>query len=109
MARTQDVMLVYMTASDRAEAVRIGKALVRERLAACVNVLGPIASVYRWKGRVERAREVAFIAKTRRSLVTKLTARVKALHSYETPCVVAVRIAGGHRAYLAWVAAETHS
>jgi periplasmic divalent cation tolerance protein len=99
--------IAYMTASSAAEARRIARALVRERLAACVNILGPITSVYRWKGRIEQGREVAFIAKTQVSLQSKFVARVRALHSYECPCVVFVPIKGGNPAFLRWLAEET--
>jgi len=96
-----------MTAPSRAVARRIAKALVAERLAACVNVLGPMESIYRWKGAVEQAREVALIAKTRQGRLAALTARVAELHPYEVPCVVALPIRGGHRAFLSWVREET--
>lgn len=99
--------LVYITARDRAEARKIGSALVRERLAACVNILGAIESVYRWKDRVRNDREVALIAKTRAARVPALVRRVRALHSYEVPCVVALPIRGGNAAFLRWVESET--
>ena len=85
----------------------MGRVLVAERLAACVNVLGPITSCYRWKGRVQSAREVAFVAKTRSALVPRLTARVMELHTYDVPCVMALPIQGGNAAFLEWIAAET--
>ncbi|HMP75618.1 MAG TPA: divalent-cation tolerance protein CutA [Kiritimatiellia bacterium] len=100
-------MWVYMTAGSRAEARNVAAALVAERLAACVNILGPIESIYRWKGAVERGREVALVAKTRRSNLKQLAARVKALHSYESPCVVALPIVGGHPDFLSWIRSET--
>lgn len=106
MARLAACRWVYMTAATRRDALRIGDALVRERLAACVNVLGPIASIYRWKGRVTRGREVAFIAKTRAARVAALVARVRALHSYDVPCVVALDIKGGNPAFLRWIGEE---
>lgn len=98
--------IVYMTATDRSEALRIGHALVEERLAACVNLLGEITSLYRWDGAVQQAGEVAFIAKTTAEKVAALTKRVEALHSYETPCVVAVPVTGGSALFLEWVAGE---
>lgn len=106
MARTRFTW-VYMTAATRREALRIGEALVRERLAACVNVGGPIDSVYRWKGRMERGREVALVAKTRASRLRALTARVKELHAYETPCIVALPIEDGNPDFLRWLASGT--
>lgn len=98
-----DLVLVYITAGSAQEAERIGRALVDEGLAACVNVLGGMRSIYRWKGGVETADEVAFLAKTRRDLVAALTDRVAALHSYEVPCVVVLPVVGGHGAYLDWL------
>ena len=95
--------LVYMTAASQEEAARIGTTLVEERLAACVNVIEPMIAIYRWKGEVQRDREAVFIAKTRDELVGKLTERVKALHSYECPCVVALPITGGNSNFLDWI------
>lgn len=98
---------VYIVAADSAEAERIARALVSERLAACVNVLAPVSSTYRWKGQVESAEEIALIAKSRRDLFDRLAARVRDLHSYETPAIVAWPIVAGDSAYLDWIAAET--
>lgn len=95
--------MVYMTAATRVEARHIARTLVAEKLAACVNVLGPMESTYRWKGRIERSREVALLAKTRRSRLARLMARVKGLHSYEVPCIVAWPIADGNPAFLNWI------
>ena len=98
---------VYIVAADMAEAERIAEALVAERLAACVNILGGARSIYRWQGAVERAEEVAMIAKTAEALFDKLAARVRALHSYATPPIVAWPIVAGDAAYLDWIAGET--
>lgn len=98
---------VYMTASSAEEADRIASALVEERLAACVNILGEVRSVYRWNGATRRDSEVALIAKTRAALFDALAARVRALHSYEVPCIVSWPIEAGNPAYLAWIEAET--
>lgn len=92
-----------MTASNRDEARRIGRALVEEGLAACVNVLGDIESIYRWEGRICEEPEVAFIAKTTAAKSDALTRRVVELHSYDTPCVSILPVESGHPAYLAWV------
>lgn len=99
--------IVYMTANDQPEAVRIGRALVAERLVACINILGPTMSIYRWQGAVEEAGEVAFIAKTTMDRVPAVQARVIELHSYDVPCVVAVPISGGSPAFLDWIASES--
>ena len=98
---------VYVTAPSADEAGRIAAALVDERLAACVNILGAINSVYRWRGALQRDTEVALIAKTRASLFDAVAARVRALHSHEVPCIVAWPIEAGDAAYLAWIEAET--
>ena len=98
---------IYIVAADSAEAERIAVALVEERLAACVNILGGIRSVYRWEGKVERADEVVLIAKTTANNFEPLAARVRALHSYETPAIVAWPIVAGDADYLAWIEAET--
>jgi periplasmic divalent cation tolerance protein len=98
---------VYIVAADAAEALKIADALVAERLAACVNVLGGVRSVYRWRGRIERAEEIALIAKTRADLFDRLAARVRELHSYDTPAIVAWPITSGDAAYLDWIARET--
>jgi periplasmic divalent cation tolerance protein len=102
-----DKISVYIVAADKDEANRIADALVGERLAACVNILGSVRSVYRWQGQVERADEVALIAKTTAALFDSLAARVRALHSYDMPAIVAWPIVAGEAAYLDWIAAET--
>ena len=99
--------MVYMTAADEDEARRIGRALVEEKLAACVNVIPGMRSIYRWRGEVHDDREVVVIAKTREALVEALVARVKELHSYDCPCVVALPIVAGNPDFLAWIEAET--
>ncbi len=98
---------VYVTASSAEEAGKIGRALVEARLAACANVLGAIQSYYWWEGAVQEDSEAALVLKTRADLVEALTAKVKELHSYDCPCVVALPIEGGNPAFLAWIDAET--
>ncbi len=102
-----DYRVLYVTASSEEEAARLGQALVEERLAACANVLGPIRSIYWWQGKLEQGAEVALILKTRADLVEKATQRLKALHSYSVPCVIALPILGGNPDFLAWIGAET--
>ncbi|MDH7454511.1 divalent-cation tolerance protein CutA [Luteimonas composti] len=97
------------TCPDAATAARIAEALVGERLAACVNVLPGVGSVYRWQGRVERAEEVLLVIKTVRARLDALTARVVQLHPYELPEVVAVDLAGGLPDYLAWIEDATRT
>ncbi len=99
--------MIYVTAGSRAEALQIARALVEERLAACANILGEVASIYRWQGKVEEAQEIVLIAKTKRSLAEKAIARIKALHSYDVPCAVAYNMTAGLPAYLDWIDGET--
>jgi periplasmic divalent cation tolerance protein len=98
--------LVYMTAGDMAEARRIGRALVEERLAACVNIIDSMRAIYRWGGDLQEDAEVVMIAKTVESKVSRLVARVTALHSYDCCCVLAFPVAAGNPPFLDWIAAE---
>ena len=101
------VVVVLLTAPDPETAQRIAQALVEERLAACVNVLPGVRSIYRWQGAVEQASEVLLIAKTQADRSDALAARVRALHPYELPEVVVLPVSGGSEAYLGWVVAES--
>ena len=101
------VVALLVTAPDEETGRRIARALVEERLAACVNVLPGVRSIYRWKGAVEEASEVMLVAKTRAERTGALAARVRALHPYELPEVVALPVTDGSRAYLRWVIAES--
>ena len=98
---------VYVTAKDEAEAKKIARAVVGERLAACANVLGSIDSVYRWEGSVREDTEVALMLKTSAVRKAELIHRIKELHSYECPCVVCLPITDGNPDFLTWIAAET--
>jgi len=98
-----DAIVVLVTAGSDDEAGRIGRALVEERLAACVNVVGPIRSIYRWRDAVEDAQEWLLVVKGRAGDLPVLEARVRALHSYEVPEVLALPVYGGGAAYLAWL------
>lgn len=97
----------YCNCPDSDSAKRIAGTLVEERLAACVNILPGMVSVYRWEGMLQRADEVLLMIKTCGTRLEALTARVNELHPYELPEVIAVEVATGLPAYLAWIAAET--
>ena len=99
--------LIYMTAPNDAEAGAMARVLVEERLAACVNIMGGMRSVYRWQGEIQEDNEIVLIAKTRGDLVTALTEKIKEIHSYDCPCVVSLPIDGGNREFLDWIDAET--
>jgi periplasmic divalent cation tolerance protein len=92
---------------DRAAADRLAKILVDERLAACVNVLSPCRSVYRWKDKVEDAEEFPVLIKTTRERYPQLETAIRKNHPYELPEIIALSLAGGLPAYLDWVASET--
>ena len=100
---SSDLCLVYMTAGTIEEARLIGEALVAEQLAACVNLIDGMTSLYRWEGQVRRDSETVIIAKTTENLVIALTDRVKALHSYDCPCIVALPIDAGNVEFLDWI------
>ena len=102
-----DAVVVLVTAASEQQADAIATALVAERLAACVNIVSPIRSIYRWKDKVQSDTEHLMIIKTRTKLVAQVEARVKQLHSYEVPEVVALPIVAGARSYLDWVLAST--
>lgn len=102
-----NVLLCLCACPDRAVAERIAETLVGERLAACVNVLPGVRSVYRWQDTVERDDEVLLLIKSAPARLEALTARIVALHPYELPEVIAVESAGGLRPYLDWVTRET--
>jgi periplasmic divalent cation tolerance protein len=95
--------LIYVTATGRDEAIRIAEAVVSERLAACANILDGVTSVFHWDGKLCRENETVLILKTREEKAEALTARIKALHSYECPCIVMLPIEGGNPAFLEWV------
>jgi periplasmic divalent cation tolerance protein len=98
--------IVYVTVGSKREAEKIGFKLVEERLIACANIF-PVSSVYRWKGKVERARELVLVAKTRRPLVKRVVKRIRELHSYEIPCIVSFNIERGLKEFLGWIDEST--
>jgi periplasmic divalent cation tolerance protein len=99
--------LIYITAGSRDEARTVGRALVEARLAACANILGPITSAYWWDGAVQEDDEVSLIVKTQDHLIDAVVAKVKQVHSYDCPCIVALPITGGNPDFLDWIAKET--
>jgi periplasmic divalent cation tolerance protein len=99
----REFIVVYVTAGSLAEADRLAQGLVEERLAACVNRIGPIQSVYRWEGKVEQSEEQLLIIKTERGLFSALEKRVRELHSYSVPEIVALPIIDGSQDYLRWL------
>ena len=102
-----DTRFVYITVADMPEAKKIGRILVEKRLAACVNLLDAMQSMYWWEGTVQESSEVVLIAKTTRRLVPELITVVKSNHSYECPCIVSLSIETGNPDFLKWISDET--
>src|SRR5215813_3276607 len=98
-----DAIVVFLTAANGEEATRLADMLVGAHLAACVQILPEIESVYRWQGKIERSSEVLLLAKTTRGKFDDLEREVRALHSYDTPEIVAVPIVAGSAPYLEWL------
>ncbi len=98
---------VYITTNDQQEARRIGQALVETRLAACANIIDGMNSLYWWDGEVQEAAEAVLIVKTREKLLPELIEKVRSIHSYDCPCVVALPILAGNPDYLEWIHTET--
>ena len=99
--------LVYITTENMDEAKNVGRILLEERLAAGVNIIDHVHSMYWWEGEIQDDREVVLIAKTRESLIPDLTEKVKSIHSYDCPCIVSLPILDGSQAFLDWVLEET--
>ena len=95
--------VILVTASSPAEARRIGRALLKKRLVACVNMLPGVESQYWWQGKIERSRECLMMMKTRRGRFAAIERAVKQLHSYSVPEIIAVPLVAGQRDYLRWV------
>ena len=98
-----DAIIVFMTASNGEEAARLADMLVGAHLAACVQILPEMESVYRWQGKIERAGEILLLAKTTKSKFEELEREVRALHSYDTPEIIAVPVVAGSARYLEWL------
>lgn len=103
------ILVVMVNMPDPESAQRIATAIVEQRLAACANVMAPCRSVYRWRGEVETADETPVFFKTTRAAYPALEASVRAAHPYELPEIVALPVAAGLPAYLAWIADETET
>jgi len=100
------IRIVYMTARNMDEASQIAKTLVQRRLAACVNIINGMRSIYEWGGTLQDEREVVMIAKTHADCLPELKEAVKVMHSYDCPCIVDLAVSGGNNAFLDWVRAQ---
>ncbi len=101
-----DKVIVFSTCASREEGKRIARGLVEERLAACVNIIDGIVSIYRWQGKVHEGDEVMLVVKSRRDLLGRLQERLASLHSYEVPEAIAIPVVDGLPAYLEWLERE---
>ena len=99
---------ISTTTETKEQAQKIAQYLVEAKLAACVQITGPITSIYRWKGKVENAQEWFCLIKTTDDLYNKVEAAIKDLHTYETPEIIAVQIVKGSKEYLNWIYEESH-
>ena len=106
-AAARDYSITFVMAANEDEAEKIAMALVEEKLAACVNIVGPVRSIYRWHGEIENASESMLVIKTSRRHFSRIERRVHELHSYEVPEVVAVALAAGSEPYISWLAEST--
>lgn len=100
------VNLIYITTGNKEEAKTIGKELITSRLAACVNIVDNMNSLYMWEGELQDDNETILIAKTEETNVPALIEKVKSIHSYDCPCVLSLPVADGNKAFLNWIASE---
>jgi periplasmic divalent cation tolerance protein len=96
-----------VTCTSKAEAQKIARAVVKEKLAACANILAPIQSIYGWKGKMKSAREVPLILKTHEARFKKLATRIKALHSYDVPCIAGLEVEKMNDSFAGWILQQT--
>ena len=97
------IVFAYITTKSKSEAKKIGKVLLKEKLAACVNIFDKMESMYWWKGKIQNDSEAVLIAKTTKKLFPKLSDKVKSLHSYSCPCILQLEITNGNKEYVKWL------
>ena len=100
-------VVIFVTAANKKEADKIASALIKNKLAACVNIIENVNSLFWWQGKAARAKEALLIVKTRKALMHKLIKKVKSLHSYEVPEIIALPIVCGNKEYLKWLNEST--
>jgi len=98
--------VIFVTAKDKKEARRIAGGLIKNKLAACVNIVGGIESLFWWQGKVDSAKEVLLIIKTQKAKLPRIIKLVKSLHSYEVPEIIVLPIIAGEKKYLRWIDAS---
>ena len=102
-----EVFVILVTVANQEEAIRIGKGVVNAKLAACANIIDGIQSIYRWKGKVVKSQEVLLVLKSTKARYSALEKTIKAMHTYETPEIIALPVKRGLNRYLGWVRTET--
>ena len=107
MKSSEKFCWVYMTAGSFEEAKSIGKILVEQNLAACVNLLENMTSIYKWEEKLEESQKIILIAKTRKTLMQQLIETVNRYHSYDCPCILELPIQGGNPDFLSWIGSQT--
>jgi len=101
-----EISLIYITTKNKDEARTIGKELVQTKLSACVNIFDNMNSIYMWEGELQDDNEAVLVAKTTQNRVPELIEKVKAMHSYECPCIVSLPVTDGNRDFLKWIENE---
>jgi periplasmic divalent cation tolerance protein len=104
---TTPYIVVFVTTKDRTQARSIAKGLLESKLIACANILNAVESLFWWQGKIDQSRECLLILKTKKSLFSKLAQRVRQLHSYQTPEIIAMPISSGNSSYLTWIKNST--
>lgn len=107
--KSRKLQLIYITAPNKATASEITKTLIKEKLAACVNILGEVESFYSWNNELAQNKEVLILAKTTKDLETPIINKVKKLHPYECPCILSFDINNGDPSFLNWIEENTLS
>lgn len=96
-------IVIFVTAENKEQAGRIAEGLLRSKLAACVNIAGKVASLFWWEGKIDSAKETLLIIKSKKKNLAKITKKIKSLHSYKVPEIIALPIVGGNKDYLEWI------
>lgn len=96
-------IVIFVTASSRKEALRIAQGLIKNKLAACVNIVGGVESLFWWQGKVDCAREILLVIKSKKEKLSRIIKQVKSMHSYDVPEIIALPVAGGYKDYLKWI------
>jgi len=99
-------IIIFITAADKKEASKIAEGLIKKRLAACVNIAGNIKSLFRWKGKIDKAQEVLLMVKSKKTNFKKICRFVKSVHSYQVPEIIAIPVIAGDKPYLEWINAS---